>query len=551
MPQPNGNQRVVIIGAGPAGLTAALELLRQGPVEVLVLEATGDCGGISKTVNYKGNRIDIGGHRFFSKSDWVMNWWQDILPVKRHPERDVVEIAYQGKRCKVKVDNARAAEQTPEDSLLIRNRLSRIYFQGKFFNYPVKADAGTVWQLGLWRVLKILMTYGAAHLFPRRPEMSLEDFLINRFGRELYRTFFKEYTEKVWGTPCTEISAAWGAQRIKGLSITGAIVTALRRRINRSPGSLDDNSVETSLIERFLYPAKGPGQMWETVAEKVRQHGGVIRFDTQVVGLKWSSDAVTAVRLRHTDTGQTEEIAADYVISTMPVRDLIAGMEPAPPKAVRGVAAGLEYRDFMTVGLLLSQLRKQQGVVDGSSTNLIPDNWIYIQDRGVKVGRLQIFNNWSPYMVADPNTVWVGMEYFCQEGDELWSHSDDDLTQLGADELEQIGLANRSDVLDAVVIRMPKAYPGYYGTFKDFNLIRDFTDRLSNLFLVGRNGMHRYNNQDHSMLTARYAAAAILSGSTDKVAIWEVNVDDDYHEEKSAMSVADADSMPDLATVRA
>lgn len=536
--QPQQKKRVVIIGAGPAGLTAALELLRHDKVDVLLLEASGDCGGISKTVNYKGNRIDIGGHRFFSKSDWVMDWWQDILPMQAVAEDDTLEISYQNKRQTLTAPNKTTPAAMPTAFMMVRNRLSRIYFKGKFFAYPVKANFDTLCKLGWWRVLKILSSYTAARLFPRRPETSLEDFLINRFGRELYRTFFKEYTEKVWGKPCTEISAEWGAQRIKGLSILAALRTALQRMA--SSGKTDDKAVATSLIEHFLYPAQGPGQMWETVADRVRDYGGSIRFHTRVEGLTRSKHTISSLRTRNTSTDEIEDIAADYVISTMPVADLIAGMHPLPPQDVRRVAAGLEYRDFITVGLLLRRLRKRQEASDDCTTNLIPDNWIYIQDQGVKVGRLQIFNNWSPYMAADPNTVWLGLEYFCRQGDDLWSLDDSELIDLGARELEQIDLADRCDVLDAVVIRMPKAYPGYYGAYQEFDRIRQFTDQIGNLFLVGRNGMHRYNNQDHSMLTARFAAEAILSGNPDKSAIWNVNIDDDYHEEKQPVSGPEA-----------
>jgi protoporphyrinogen oxidase len=549
MPQQDKKERVVIIGAGPAGLTAALELLRQGKVEVVLLEASGDCGGLSKTVNYKGNRIDIGGHRFFSKSDWVMEWWQDILPMQAADEDDTVEIAYRNKRRPLTVHPNPAPAALPGAFLMLRNRLSRIYFQGKFFAYPVKANVDTLWKLGLPRVCRILSSYALARLFPRRPQTSLEDFLINRFGRELYRTFFQEYTEKVWGKPCTEISAEWGAQRIKGLSILAAMRTALQRLLAK--GKTDDKAVATSLIERFLYPAHGPGQMWETVADRVRDYGGSIRFHTRAEILGRTNRAISSVRTRNTKTGEIEDIEADYVISTMPVADLIASMQPFPPQDVRRVAAGLEYRDFITVGLLLRRLRKRRATSDGAATHLIPDNWIYVQDRGVNVGRLQIFNNWSPYMVADPDTVWIGLEYFCRQGDDLWSRADSALIELAARELEQIDLADRADVLDAVVIRMPKAYPAYYGTYQEFDRIRQFTDQISNLFLIGRNGMHRYNNQDHSMLTARFAAQAILSGKPDKSAIWNVNIDDDYHEEKQPVSHGRPEDRYEATTVPA
>lgn len=522
------NRTVVIIGAGPAGLTAALELLRQSRMRVIVLEASGEIGGISRTVNHKGNRIDIGGHRFFSKSDWVMDWWRDILPIEGG-QAGAFEIAYQNQRRSVTADGAAADS---DRVMLVRSRLSRIYFDGKFFAYPIKADVGTALKLGPARMARIAATYGYARAFPRAPERSLEDFLVNRFGGELYRTFFKDYTEKVWGVPCDVISAEWGAQRIKGLNITRALVNALRAPLRRA--GLAGGPTNTSLIEQFLYPKYGPGQMWETVAEKVRALGGEIRLHQQVKRIDVRGFLARGVTVLDTASNTETHITADSVISTMPVRDLIAGMGAAAPDSVHRVAAGLEYRDFVTVGLLLRKLQKTPGADPNSNINLIPDNWIYVQDGGVKVGRLQFFNNWSPWMVADPNTVWVGMEYFCNEGDGLWSLSDSAMAELGIRELAKLKLAHQGDLLDSVVIRVPKAYPGYFGSYGEFETIRMFLNSIPNLFLVGRNGMHRYNNQDHSMLTASYAVTALLMGSEDKAPLWSVNIGDDYHEEKAA-----------------
>jgi protoporphyrinogen oxidase len=519
---------IVIIGAGPAGLTAALELLRRGPHRVIVVEASGDLGGISKTVAFQGNRIDIGGHRFFSKSDWVMNWWQDILPIAS-PDPDL-EIAYQNSQRRVAT---RGVTEDDPQVMLVRRRLSRIYFEGKFFAYPVKANLDTALKLGLPRVGRMLASYGWARAWPRSPEVSLEDFLLNRFGRELYETFFKHYTEKVWGVPCAAISAAWGAQRIKGLSVTRALRHALRVPL-QSFGLMGAGATPTSLIERFLYPKYGPGQMWETVAEQVRAAGGEIHLWQRAVGLEIQDSRARTLTTEDVRSGERTTLAADYVISTMPVADLIQAMGAEVPAAVARVAQGLEYRDFMTVGLLLRGLRPTPGAIPGSPINLVPDNWIYIQDQGVKVGRLQFFNNWSPYLVADPATVWVGMEYFCREGDALWSLPDAALVDFGIGEMETLGLARRADLIDGLVLRVPKAYPGYYGSYGEFGILRAYTDSIANLFLVGRNGMHRYNNQDHSMLTARLAVEAILGNSVGKAAIWAVNIDDDYHESVSA-----------------
>ncbi|NNE82746.1 MAG: hypothetical protein HKN28_02130, partial [Alphaproteobacteria bacterium] len=356
-------------------------------------------------------------------------------------------------------------------------------------------------------------------------------FMINRFGRELYETFFKDYTEKVWGVPCTEIGQEWGAQRIKGLSVSRAIAHALSAPVRRL--SPNQEAKNTSLIESFLYPKYGPGQMWETVAEKTQAAGGDVRMKQRAVGVEVKDSRITAVVAQDMDSQEKTRIDADYVISTMPVRELVESMGDGVPGEVRRVSDGLQYRDFVTVGLLLRKLKPTKGSVAESPIHIVPDNWIYVQDKGVTVGRLQIFNNWSPWMVADPNTVWIGMEYFCAEGDGIWSMGDENLKLFALSELEKLGLADPGDLLDGVVLRVPKAYPGYYGTYSEFHIVRDYMDSISNLFLVGRNGMHRYNNQDHSMLTARYAAAAIMENSLDKAPLWEVNVDDEYHEEKA------------------
>lgn len=514
--------RVVIIGAGPAGLTAAWELAEAGLPEVTILEATRAVGGLSQSVEYKGNRIDIGGHRFFSKSDWVMDWWTRMLPLAASPGMDAGDrelvLSYQGKQRTL--SNPLAVSEADARVMLVRRRLSRIYFDGKFFDYPLKANVETALKLGLWRCAQFGMSYLRAMLFPRRPERSLEDFFINRFGRRLYLQFFKEYTEKVWGTPCDKISAEWGAQRVKSLSIGKALLHALLKPFRRSGGL--GGAQQTSLIERFLYPKTGPGLMWETTADRLRARGLRLQFESQVTKLEHEGGRIQAVVVRRAD-GSEVRYEAEAFISTMPVRDLVLGLAPQAPAAPLEIAGGLEYRDFVTVGLLYRRL----------ALDSIPDNWIYVQEAGVKVGRLQIFNNWSPYLVCDPQTVWIGMEYFCREGDVLWTMSDADLQRLGVAEMQRLRLAAPEQHLDGVVIRMPKAYPGYYGTYARFGELRAFLDGFQNLFLVGRNGMHRYNNQDHSMLSAKRAVEAILAGSSDKSEIWDVNIDDDYHEESS------------------
>jgi protoporphyrinogen oxidase len=519
--------RVVIIGAGPAGLTAAHELAEAGLRDIVVLEATGQIGGLSQSVNYKGNRIDIGGHRFFSKSDWVMQWWLKMLPLAAPAEEAGTPspIAYRGKWRELR-ESARASEGDPA-VMLLRNRLSRIYFDGKFFDYPLKPNLETARKLGFARCLGFAASYAWARLLPRRPERSLEDFFINRFGRRLYLQFFKEYTEKVWGTPCERISAEWGAQRVKSLSVGKALAHALTRPFRRRGFG---NAEQTSLIERFLYPKYGPGLMWEATAARLRQQGVRIVMHARVEGIEHAGGKVRAVRTAR-DGSPAERYEADVVISTMPVRELVHALAPEAPQREREIAAGLEYRDFLIIGLLYRCLMPS---ADGRGPlNLVPDNWIYVQEPGVKVGRLQIFNNWSPYLVRDPASVWVGMEYFCSEGDDLWRLPDAELLALGLKEMKALRLADAGDQIDGVVVRMPKAYPGYFGTYRHFDELRTYLDGFANLFLVGRNGMHRYNNQDHSMLSARKAAEAILAGSSDKSAIWDVNIGDEYHEEMS------------------
>jgi protoporphyrinogen oxidase len=512
----------VIIGAGPAGLTAAYELLERTGVHPIVVESSESMGGISRTVNYKGNRIDIGGHRFFSKSDRVMSWWLSILPIQGSGSP---VIAYRGRSRSVAASEG-PDPQTEDRVMLLRSRRSRIYFNRTFFDYPIKLSISTLRKLGLQRSTRIGFSYLRRALFPIRPERNLEEFFINRFGTELYRTFFKSYTEKVWGVPCNEISAEWGAQRVKGLSITAALLHYVTRLAGGSR-DIAQKKTETSLIEQFLYPKYGPGQMWDEVASIVRGRGGEILTGHRLIRILTAGDRVRAVVVRRAADGHEIEIAADWLISSMPVRHLVRALDVPVPEQVTRVAEGLAYRDFITVGVLLRRLRVTEP--DGSR---IRDNWIYIQEPDVLAGRMQVFNNWSPYMVADPNTTWIGLEYFCYSHDDIWNWPDEKMAALAHDELERIGLAAKEDVLDSVVIRMPKTYPAYFGTYDQFGVIRDFVGRFKNLYLVGRNGMHKYNNQDHSMLTAMTAVDNIVEGRTDQTNIWEINTEEEYHEEK-------------------
>ena len=530
----------IIAGAGPAGLTAAFELQQRSDVRPIVLEADSQVGGISKTVVYRGNRMDLGGHRFFSKSDWVMKWWQSILPVApdSYPEHGApggVTLSYQGKRTRLNdVPGLQTAELMAAEGrvMLVRPRLSRIFYRRRFFDYPLRLNLETFGNLGVGYSAAIAASYLRARIAPRSPEVTLEDFLFNRFGDRLYRTFFKDYTEKVWGVPCSEISAEWGAQRIKGLSISKALSHALLRPFRASSGAAQ-KGIETSLIERFLYPRLGPGQMWEEVADRVRAAGGEILMRHKVVGIQRDGDRIMAVDARDESSGEVRRFPCDFMISTMPVKDLTHLLQAPDPEVAR-IAAALPYRDFMTAGLLVRRMLPTRSGQPSRANGMPPDNWIYVQESDVRLGRLQIFNNWSPALVADPDTIWLGLEYFCAEGDDLWSMNDGRFVEFAAGELAKIGLIDPRDVLDGTVVRAPKAYPAYFGEYRDIGRVRSFLDGIGNLFPVGRNGMHRYNNQDHSMLAADAAVACITAGTADKGALWSVNVEDEYHEERSA-----------------
>lgn len=531
----------IIIGAGPAGLTAAFELLDKTDIKPVVFEMTGDIGGLSKTVNYKGNRIDIGGHRFFSKSERIMEWWQNIFPLQGAPSVDdrilnrrvALATACYKRNIKEKISRA-VSPPDPEQSdkvLLVRSRLSRIYFLHRFFEYPITLSLNTLRNLGLTKALKIGFSYLWIKLRPIMPEKNLEDFFINRFGKELYRTFFKAYTENVWGVSCQDINAEWGIQRIKGLSVLKTIVHAIKKMIvGGRDTSIYQKSSETSLIEQFLYPKLGPGQIWEEVATLISENGGEIVKHSKVIGVKCAGKLVVSITVQDVCTGKISSHHADYFFSTMPVKDLVMAMGDIVPKRVKTVAFGLCYRDFMTVGLLLKKLKIKNDSNHKTINDIVPDNWIYMQEPGVKVGRLQIFNNWSPYLVKDRNTVWIGLEYFCAEGDDLWVMTDSDFIRFAVAELASTDFIEPGELLDATVVRMPKAYPAYFDTYGDFSVIQEYTDQFSNLFLIGRNGMHRYNNTDHSMMTAIAAVENIISGCTDKSNLWQLNSEKEYQE---------------------
>jgi protoporphyrinogen oxidase len=523
-------EHIIIIGAGPAGLTAAYELLtRQPGSKVTVLEASADIGGISKTVNYKGNRMDIGGHRFFSKSDRVMEWWLNMMPVPAEAG-EYINIHYQGQKRSVNIASSHSDENEGTDNvMLIRNRLSRIYFLRKFFQYPVSLSVDTLKNLGLIRVSRIVSSYAWIRLKPVKPEVTLEDFFINRFGKELYLTFFKDYTEKVWGFECSKISKDWGAQRIKGLSVSKTIKHAITQTFaKKKTNHIGQKDTETSLIERFLYPKFGPGQMWELVADRVKSMGGEILMNHEVIGINGTSEQIASVICKDI-TGAEKEFQADRVFSTMPIKDLFEAFRFETDVHVKKIATELNYRDFITVGLLCKKLTVKD---KHDKEGLIKDNWIYIQERDVRIGRLQVFNNWSPFMVKDENTVWLGLEYFCNEEDDLWSLQDEDFMEMAKDELQKIGIISKSDVLDSTIIRMKKTYPAYTGSYSEFSKVIEFLNGVKNLYPVGRNGMHKYNNSDHSMLTAMVAVDNILGGIDSKENLWKINTEEEYHEQK-------------------
>ncbi len=509
----------IIIGAGPAGLTAALELLRHSDIHPIVLEKDEVVGGISRTIQYKGNRLDIGGHRFFSRSDRIMNWWLDILPLE-DGVHDVnpIRVTYHNQSTGLK--NGPLKHGSDKDQvMLVRPRKSRILFRGHLLNYPLQIRFDFLRALGFSELTHILVSYIKSSVFPR-PEATLEDFYVNRFGYRLYSIFFRDYTEKVWGQSCSSLSAEWGAQRVKALSIGKTIYHALRQRLPFSSGR---HKTETSLIEQFLYPKFGPGQMWENVASEIIALGGEIHFNQCVKAFQRFGDQIVSAEVVDTSNQNSNTLTGDYFLSTMPIRHFVRGLSPAPPEPIFDAATQLPYRDFITVGLLVKEL---------SLKSKIKDQWIYIQDSHVYVGRIQIFNNWSPAMVANPDTWWLGLEYFCNSGDTLWTKTDEELIALARQELAQLGVCRMDHYIDGVVVRMPKAYPVYSGSYEQFHIVRDWLDQIENLYPIGRNGMHRYNNQDHSMLTAMEAVHQITNNCRNMDQLWNINTEDDYHESK-------------------
>ncbi len=517
-------KRIVIIGAGPAGLTAAYELLeKETDAEIIILEESEVIGGISRTVCFQGNRMDIGGHRFFSKDQSVMDWWEKIMPLQGAPSYDDKKLG----REKSLVSGGPDPE-TEDKVMLLRQRVSRIYFNHKFFDYPISMKLETIKNMGFFCTMKAGFSYLASCVH-KLEETSLENFYRNRFGKVLYSMFFEGYTEKLWGRHPREISADWGAQRVKGLSILAILKDMFGKLL---PGN-KKRKVETSLIEEFRYPKYGPGQLWETVAERIQEMGGHIRFSCRVTRFERDNTGNIS-RVIFENAGTEEALDADIVISSMPLKDLVAGFADAPD-SIREIAQGLPYRDFVTIGLLVPSLQIQNKTKIKTLNNLVPDCWIYIQDTGVKLGRLQIFNNWSPYMVEKPDeTVFIGLEYFCSEGDTFWNMSDEASANMAIDELISIGvLGSRKDVISYHREKVKKAYPAYFDTYDQIDELVTYLNTCENLYCIGRNGQHRYNNMDHSMVTAFETVKNIRNASTDKTNIWQVNTEREYHEERN------------------
>lgn len=514
----------VIVGAGPAGLTSAYEFLYQNTgVHPVIFEQTDEIGGISKTVRYNDNRIDIGGHRFFSKNKKVMDWWNRVMPLQGVPALDDLLLEKEKDFLKGGPD-----PEQEDRVMLLRERVSRIYYLRNFFDYPISLKMQTFTNMGLGRTVSAGLGYMYSCV-RKRKEDSLENFYINRFGKPLYSMFFEDYTEKVWGTHPSQLGADWGSQRVKGLSVLAIMKDMFRKQF---ASSSNKNEVETSLIEEFIYPKYGPGQLWETVASDIVKKGGELHMQTTVKAIHVEKNRVVSVDVQ--DQNGFHNVLCDYFLSSMPIKELIPAIKGVEvPKEILKIATELPYRDFITVGLSVKKLKINNQTKIKTYQDRIPDTWIYIQERDVKIGRLQIFNNWSPYLVKDfRNTVWLGLEYFCSEGDTLWEMDKQSFIQMAIEELSRIGIIDSQDVLDSVQIKVKKAYPSYFGSYYELDKVKDFLNNISNLYCIGRNGQHRYNNMDHSMLTAMEVVDNIQANKIDKANVWSVNTEEDYHESK-------------------
>lgn len=509
-------KNVVIIGAGPAGLSCAYEILKNNKnIKVTIFEEEEMVGGISKTVNYKGNRIDIGGHRFFTKNEEVKKLWLELLPLQNKP-------AYDDKILNIEKKFPKKGKNPEKDDsvMLIRNRVSRIYYNHKFFDYPVNFNFKTIKNMGFATTCSCGVSY-LKSIIHKLDEFNLENFYINRFGKKLYSMFFEGYTTKVWGkTPC-EIDSSWGSQRVKGISISKVMVDYFKRIFH-----FENNNKETSLIESFYYPKYGPGQLYETLAEEVKKLGGKIIKNAKVVKVKKNNEKITSII--YLKDNRYINYRCNILVSSMPLKDLILNMNDVPKKITK-ISSNLPYRDFVTVGLLVPSFKVEDSNTIHGSVN---DNWIYVQDKNVKLGRIQIFNNWSPYMVKDPvNNIWMGLEYFCQENDEFWTMRDKDIVNMAKEELKSMQFYE-GKILDSIVIRVKKAYPAYFDSYKNIDEVRKYINNIDNLYCIGRNGTHSYNNMDHSIYSGLLCSRMINKEEHDLDKLWNVNVDKSYHEEK-------------------
>ncbi len=519
-------KKVIIIGAGPAGLTMAHELLKENgntEYDVEILEESQDIGGISKTVKYHDNRMDIGGHRFFSKDDRVMKFWEELMPIQGKNSFDDEKLG----REKPLVEGGPDPEKE-DNVMLVRQRVSRIYYLKKFFDYPISMKFETFKNMGFWRTIKAGFSY-LKSIFVKKEETSLENFYINRFGKVLYSMFFEKYTEKLWGRHPSEISADWGAQRVKGISIKAII----KDMFHKAFGNKNSANTETSLIEQFWYPKYGPGHLWETLANKVIDEGATLKKGYSVKKINFKDGKIVSVECNV--NGEIVTIEGDIFVSTMPMNDLVAGFSGIEvPESIKDIAKGLPFRDFITVGLLVDKLNLENKTNIKTLGNIVPDCWIYVQEPEVKMCRIQIFNNWSPYLVKDAeNKVWIGLEYTCEEGDKYWNMSDEEFINFAIDELVSMNIIKKDQVEDSHCEKIKKAYPAYFDTYKDINKLIDYINTIDNLYCIGRNGQHRYNNMDHSMVTGMEAAKNIRTGKKTKENIWNVNTDKEYHEEKA------------------
>ena len=514
---------VIIIGAGPAGITAAYELSKDKKYKVTVLEEFEDVGGISKTIQYKQNRMDIGGHRFFSKDESIMNFWKEIMPLQGEKSFDDKVLERPAELVKDGPD-----PEKEDNVMLIRHRISRIYYDRKFFDYPIEIKLETFKNMGLKKTIQAGCSYLKSSIFKRKEE-SLEDFYINRFGKVLYQMFFEKYTEKVWGRHPSQISPDWGKQRAKGLSVA----TILKDMVYKVLKIKNNKNAETSLIERFWYPKYGPGQLWERLAEMAEQNGVTIKRGYKVQKIIKENGKIKSVICLY--DGKEEEFIGDIFISSMPLKDLVENIEKEKaPENILHIASHLPYRDFITIGILVDKLKIKNETTIKTLGNIVPDCWIYVQEPDVKVGRIQIFNNWSPYLVEKPEeNVWLGLEYFCNENDALWNMSEQDFKNMAINELKKIGIIEDTAIVqDAHMEKIKKAYPAYFDTYAKMDELINYLNGIENLYCIGRNGQHRYNNMDHAMLTAIEAAKDIMENRKDKSNIWKVNTEKEYHEVK-------------------